>query len=243
MKNSKSNLQDLLKTLSIIAMIWDHSILFLFQDFFHLRIFRIEVAFFAFFAGYNSHKSGLHKFIARVLPLAIITQFSPIFWYDMLNILFAFIISRILLFFYFKYERYYSSYKYFSVFVVLFFSSLSVVFRTIIEYQFFSFVFMLIGALKFRKENVFLHLLISVIFFSIFTAMYFEETLGIYIYPSVILNFSAIALSYVNLDKEVPINTNFISRNIIYIYSFHLLLFSLINYIIRINYYARVSML
>jgi len=242
MKNSKSNLQDLLKTLSIFAMLIDHSLLFLFQDFAHLRIFRIEIAFFAFFAGYNSHKSGLHKFISRILPLAIITQFSPIFWYDMLNILFAFIISRIMLYFYFEYEKKFNIHdKYFASAVVLFFCIISIIFVVKIEYEFFSFVFMLIGALKFRKENVFLPLLIATIFFSIFTYMHFGQSLGMYIYPSIIFNFFAIMLHYVDLNKEISVNTNFISRNIVYIYSFHLLLFSIINYIVRINYYARIS--
>lgn len=242
MKNSKSNIQDLLKTLSIMAMIYDHLLLFLFQDFSYLRIFRIEVAFFAFFAGYNSHKQGLHKFISRILPLAIITQFSPIFWTDMLNILFAFIISRIMLFVYFKYEKSYPSSKYFSLLVVLFFSFISVVFNTIIEFQFFAFVFMLIGTLSLRGENVFLHLIVATTFFSIFTITCFQETLGMTnTYVSVILNFSIIILSYVNLDKEVSINTRFISRNIVYIYSFHLLLLSIVNYIIRMNYYAKIS--
>lgn len=71
---NKSNYQDLLKTLAIIAMIIDHIGLYLYPDLIILRIIgRTAMPVFCFFAGYNFHDKPKLRIIIWGVLLQIYT--------------------------------------------------------------------------------------------------------------------------------------------------------------------------
>ncbi|MFY9590006.1 TraX family protein [Rickettsia endosymbiont of Halotydeus destructor] len=72
---NKSNYQDLLKVLAIIAMIIDHIGLYLYPEMPVMRVIgRISMPIFCFFAGYNFHNKPKHKIIILGVLLQIYTD-------------------------------------------------------------------------------------------------------------------------------------------------------------------------
>lgn len=88
MKKAKSNYQDLLKAVALIAMIIDHAGLYLFPDEVYMRVIgRYSMPIFLFFVGYNFNNNIRIKILVYGVILQIITLFFIFKAYVPANIL------------------------------------------------------------------------------------------------------------------------------------------------------------
>jgi uncharacterized membrane protein YcfT len=176
---------------------------------------------FCFFAGYN-----LRKPRKEILIAAIVLQISTFSINSSLNILFTIFIGQTIL----TYLNIRSN-QYLKWIVLILCSGLS--FTSIsIEYKLLPIIFMLTGKLKKRHEKYKLYLIACLIIYGIYNQTIFSFEINYLILMMILFMITCVFLTKKNFDTSVNLNLRPISRNSLYIYVTHLILFNIMKNVI-----------
>ena len=218
--NSKYNIQDALKLLAIIVMIFDHVSMVFYPQFDYLRLpGRIALPIFCFFAGYNSTEHVRYQilFWGVAIALGFYVCFNTIF----INLLVGIFFGKILLLWLKKYRSFgYIYIAWIILSLVLFIPS-----SNYFEASTLPILFMLTGWLKKNKQssNIFLAVTLILFYFcvvQIWPTFQFGWKI-ITIISEFVLTFLLLNLNFTN---SFIIDCRILSRNLLTIYVGHLLL-------------------
>lgn len=231
---NKSNYQDLLKTLAIIAMIIDHMGLYLYPELTIMRIIgRTAMPVFCFFAGYNFHdKPKTHIIIFGVLLQIYTTVLFKQFITT--NILISIYLGQWYIY-YFRNSLtrfFYSGYCHVIIMVILWYISWA-----LIDYGTLVIAIMILGFIsKQEKANLklccFIAIFASFVHSTLFTlAISFNEFN--FSKTDLILNLTFLTVTYIlmiisDYSQKIPISLKWISRNALYIYCIQIMILQFI---------------
>jgi len=231
---NKSNYQDLLKTLAIIAMVIDHMGLYLYPELTIMRIIgRTAMPVFCFFAGYNFHdKPKTHIIIFGVLLQIYTTVLFKQFITT--NILISIYLGQCYIYYFRKSltRFFYSGYCHVIIMTILFYISWA-----LIDYGTLVIAIMILGFIA-KHEPVNLKLCC---FIAIFTS-FVHSTIFTLAIPFSDFNFSntelisdliLLTVTYIliiikDYSQKIAINLKWISRNVLYIYCIQIMILQFI---------------
>ncbi|MCC8370501.1 MAG: conjugal transfer protein TraX [Rickettsia endosymbiont of Stiretrus anchorago] len=231
---NKSNYQDLLKTLAIIAMIIDHIGLYLYPDLIILRIIgRTAMPVFCFFAGYNFYD----KPKLRVIIWGILLQiYTTILFKQFIttNILISIYLGQCYIYCFRKSltRFFYSGYCHVIIMIILWYISWA-----IIDYGTIVIAIMILGFIaKHEPKNLKLCCFVTILITLVHSALFmltiafsdlnfsnFDLVLDI-----ILLTAIYILMIISNYSKRIFINLKWISRNVIYIYCVQIMILQFI---------------
>ncbi|AFC71018.1 TraX family protein [Rickettsia australis] len=231
---NKSNYQDLLKTLAIIAMSIDHVGLYLYPELTVMRIIgRTAMPIFCFFAGYNFHD----KPKTRIIICGVLLQiYTTVLFKQFLTT--HILISIYLGQWYIYYFRnsltrfFYSGYYHVVIMVILWYISWA-----LIDYGTLVIAIMILGFIaKHEQVNLklcgFVAIFASLVHSTLFTlAIPFSDFN--FSNTDLILNLTFLTITYIlmilsDYSQKIPINLKWISRNVIYIYCIQIIILQFI---------------
>lgn len=230
---NKSNYQDLLKVIAIIAMIIDHCGIYVYVDINMLRVIgRIAMPIFCFFAGYNFHGKPRYKILIWGLALHI---YTVILFKQFLvtNILIPIYLGQWYLY-YFQDDLKHFFYRGYAHVIGL--AVLWGVSWFLIDYGTLVFSIMILGYIS-KHEPLNLKLCSFITVF--ITFMHVITNFQNFSNNDIILVLVLLALTYIlmisrDFAAAIPINLKWISRNVLYIYCIHL---AIIEYIYYVKYF------
>ncbi len=221
---NKSNLQDALKLLAIIVMIFDHIAMVFYPQYDELRLVgRIALPLFCFFAGYNSSNHIRYEILFWGVVLAI--GFYWCFHVVFINLLVGIFLGKILLLWLKKYKSFSHIYIAWIILslILLIPSSHSFESSTL------PILFMLTGWLKKTKQHSNIFLAVNfILFYFCIVKIWPNFEFGwkmLAIISEFVLTFLALNMNFTN---RFIIDCRILSRNLLTIYVGHLLLIFLI---------------
>ncbi|MCF8462305.1 MAG: conjugal transfer protein TraX [Rickettsiaceae bacterium] len=222
--NIECNVQDVLKLIAIIGMIFDHVAMAFYPKFVELRLpGRISIPLFCFFAGYNlsSHIRYLILFWGMMLTAAFYFLFNKIF----INLLVGIFLGKILLLHIQKPRS--------LVYIHLAWLALATLIFLPSSYYFeassIPLLFMIVGWLKKNNKQFNLYLFASFILYYYVSVIIWPEFL--YGYKMIIIMMElGITFILLNLNFKQPVSFNcrVLSRNLLSVYIGHLTIIFLI---------------
>jgi len=221
---NKSNYQDLLKTLAIIAMIIDHMGLYLYPELTIMRIIgRIAMPVFCFFAGYNFHDKPKTKIIICGVLLQIYT--TVLFkQFITTNILISIYLGQCYIYYFRKSltRFFYSGYCHVIIMTILFYISWA-----LIDYGTLVIAIMILGFIaKHEPKNLKLCCFVTIFAALVHSALFtlatpfsdFNFSNTDLILDIILLIATYILMTISDYSKRIFINLKWISRNVLYIY-------------------------
>ncbi|AAU04045.1 TraX family protein [Rickettsia typhi] len=231
---NKTNYQDFLKTLAIIAMTIDHIGIYLYHELTIMRIIgRISMPVFCFFAGYNFYD----KPKTRIIVYGIILQiYTTILFKQFLtsNILISIYLGQCYIY-YFRNSVtsfFYSGSCHVVIMIILWYISWA-----LIDYGTLVIATMILGFIaQHEKTNLKLCCCIA-IFISIVHSTFFTLLIPLsdfnFSNTNLILNLTFLTIIYIlmilsDYSQKILINLKWISRNVIYIYCIQIIILQFI---------------
>ncbi|WP_347938912.1 TraX family protein [Rickettsia oklahomensis] len=230
----QSNYQDLLKTLSIIAMIIDHIGLYLYPELTIMRVIgRTVMPVCCFFAGYNFHDKPKTKIIIAGILLHIYT--TVLFkQFITTNILIPIYLGQCYIYYFRKslIRFFYRGYCHVIIMVILFYIS-----WYLVDYGTLVIAIMILGFIaKHEQQNLKLCCFIA-IFNTFLHSTFFTLAIPLskfnFSNTDLILNLSFLTITYIlmiisNYSQKIAVNLKWIGRNILYIYCIQIMILQFI---------------
>ncbi|HJD59751.1 MAG TPA: conjugal transfer protein TraX [Rickettsia endosymbiont of Omalisus fontisbellaquei] len=231
---NKSNYQDLLKTLAIIAMVIDHMGLYLYPELTIMRIIgRTAMPVFCFFAGYNFHD----KPKTRIIILGVLLQiYTTILFKQFIttNILISIYLGQCYIYYFHKSltRFFYSGYCHVIIMTILFYISWA-----LIDYGTLVIAIMILGFIaKHEPANLklccFITIFTSIVHSTIFTLAIpfsdFNFSNTELILDLILLTVTYILIIIKDYSQKIAINLKWISRNVLYIYCIQIMILQFI---------------
>jgi hypothetical protein len=227
-KSTRSNYQDLLKAIAVVIMVTDHTGYWFFGDMHILRIIgRYGIATWCFFAGYNYSQP---KSIVLKLGLLLSCITYIIQGHFMFNMLVVFYVGQWYIYLYEKYGKTSDKLAFYCIILLIIISPLTM---HILEYSTLAIAFMMSGYLEARGRKgieylpmlgLSLMLLMYITFVGYFNSteiawMLFSVGVGIW------------AIVFKRPETPISFDVRILSRNTLWIYFWHIVLFCTIKFI------------
>jgi hypothetical protein len=224
----QSNYQDLLKIIAMVAMIIDHSGLYFFPQYPIFRILgRIAMVIFCFFAGYNFHQKPKSKLLIIGILLCILTDYLLRQFYTT-NILITIYLGQVYLYlFKDKIKTLRKDYWHVILHSCLYFYSWH-----LIDYGTLAIAIMILGYIAKNDSSSFnLSLSIAMILSLCHTLFLFIFSKFYTILSIIIALYEYLLIITYKPDEPIKWRINYISRNILLVYSINVAINELILYV------------